>query len=198
MLLIIFSIFIGILIGIVAGILPGLHPNNTIPMILSLSFLFGPLPTAIILVTSGIVNCFINFIPSILLGAPEDSSVLGVLPGHKLLLEGRGYEAVKLCVIGSFYGIIFSVLTLPFFIIFIPFLYKTIRPYIHWLLIIVIGYLILNEKKKGIATFVFIISGILGFIVLNNFSDSALFPLLTGLFGLPILLVSIFQKNKTS
>ena len=38
-------------------------------------------------------------------------------------------------------------------------------------------------------------SGFLGLIVLNNFADSALFPLLTGLFGLPMLLMSIFQKT---
>ena len=69
------ALLIGIIFGVVAGLLPGLHPNNTIPIILGMSFLFGPLPTAVILVTSGVINSFVNFIPSILLGAPEESTV---------------------------------------------------------------------------------------------------------------------------
>jgi putative membrane protein len=191
------SLLIGIVFGIVAGLLPGLHPNNTIPMILGMSFIFGPLATAVILVTSGVANSFINFIPSILLGAPEESTALGVLPGHKLLLEGRGYEAIKLCVVGSLGGVLFSVLTLPLFVFLIPPLYEIIRSHVHWLLIAVIGYMILSEKGKNklLGLFVFLLSGFLGLVVLNNYADSALFPLLTGLFGLPMLLMSIFQKT---
>ncbi len=198
MLWILFSLLIGIIFGVVAGLLPGLHPNNTIPIILGMSFLFGPLPTAIILVSSGVINSFTNFIPSILLGAPEESTVLGVLPGHKLLLEGRGFEAVKLCVLGSLGGVLFAVLTLPLFVFLIPSLYEIIRPHVHWLLIAVIGYLILEEKGKNkfLALGIFILSGVLGLIILNNFGDFALFPLLTGLFGLPMILISMFQKTK--
>ena len=196
--MILLALLIGIIFGVVAGLLPGLHPNNTIPIILGLSFIFGPLPTAIILVSSGVINSFINFIPSILLGAPEESTILGVLPGHKLLLEGRGFEAIKLCVVGSLGGILFAILTLPVFVFLIPNLYELIRPHVHWLLIAVIGYLILEEKGKNklYALGVFAISGILGLIVLNNFGDFALFPLLTGLFGMPMILMSIFQKTK--
>lgn len=197
MLDLILSLLIGIVFGIVAGLLPGLHPNNTIPMILGMSFLFGPLSTAVILVTSGVANSFINFIPSILLGAPEDSTALGVLPGHRLLMEGRGYEAIKLCVMGSLGGVLFSVITLPLFVYTIPPLYEAIRPHVHWLLIAVIGYMVLSErgKNKFLGLFVFLLSGFLGLVVLNNFADSALFPLLTGLFGLPMLLMSIFEKT---
>ncbi|MEM5872528.1 MAG: tripartite tricarboxylate transporter permease, partial [Candidatus Aenigmatarchaeota archaeon] len=190
------ALAIGIILGLLAGLLPGLHPNNTIPIIVGLSFLFGPLPAAIILLTSGVVNSFVNFIPSILLGAPEDSSALGVLPGHKLLLQGRGYEAIKLCVVGCFGGVLFSMLTLPFFTIFIPSLYNYLRPNVHWLLIFVVVYMILIDSKKFFSFIIFISSGLVGLIVLNNFSDSMLFPLLTGFFGLPMLLISIFEKTK--
>jgi len=191
------AFLIGVIIGVLAGLLPGLHPNNIIPIILSLSFLFGPLPTAIILLTSGVVNSFVSFIPSILLGAPEDSTVLGILPGHKLLLEGRGFEAIKLCVTGCFGGILFSILTLPLFAFFVPTLYNFLRPIVQWILIFVVAYMILSErgKNKIYSLLIFTISGILGLLVLNNFSDSMLFPLLTGMFGLPMLLLSIFEKS---
>jgi putative membrane protein len=189
---------IGMILGIIAGLLPGLHPNNTVPIILGLSFLFGPLPAAIILLSSGVVNSFISFIPSILLGAPEDSNVLGVLPGHKLLLQGRGYEAIKLCVTGCFGGILFSILILPLFALLIPSMYSFLRPNVQWLLIFVVVYMLLSEngKNKIYSLIIFIVSGVLGLIVLNNLSDSMLFPLLTGLFGLPMLLLSIFEKSK--
>ncbi len=192
------ALFVGIVFGIVAGLLPGLHPNNTIPIILGMEFIFGPLATSIILVSSGVVNSFINFIPSVLLGAPEESTVLSVLPGHKLLLEGRGYEAIKLSVIGCLGGVVFSVLTLPFFAIFIPALYGVIRYQVHWLLIIVIGYMVLNENRKNrfYGLSIFLLSGILGLVVLNNYPDSSLFPLLTGLFGIPSLIIAINEKTK--
>jgi len=188
----------GILLGVIAGLLPGLHPNNVVPIILGISFLFGPLPSAIILVSCGVINTFIAFIPSILLGAPEDSTVLGVLPGHKLLLQGRGFEAIKLCVIGCFGGVLFSILTLPLFVFFITSLYNLIRPNVQWILIFVVSYMVLSEKGKNkfYSLLIFITSGVLGLLVLNNLSDSMLFPLLTGLFGFPMLLLSIFEKSK--
>jgi putative membrane protein len=198
MLELLFAFILGVLIGTVAGLLPGLHPNNTVPIVLGLSFLFGPLPSAIILVTTGVVNSFIAFIPSILLGAPEDSTALGVLPGHKLLLQGRGFEAIKLCITGCFGGVLFSTLSLPLFVFAVPTLYNFIRPNVHWILIAVVSYMILSEKgrDKIYSLFVFILSGVLGLLVLNNLSDSMLFPLLSGLFGLPMLLLSIFEKTK--
>lgn len=188
----------GILLGVVAGLLPGLHPNNTVPIILGISFLFGPLPSAIILVTSGVVNSFIAFIPSILLGAPDDSTALGVLPGHKLLLQGRGYEAIKLCVTGCFGGVLISIFSLPLFALIVPTLYNFIRPNVHWVLITIVFYMMISERgrNKIYSLFVFLLSGFLGLLVLNNLPDSMLFPLLTGLFGLPMLLLSIFEKSK--
>ena len=189
---------LGMLIGVIAGLLPGLHPNNVVPIILGLSFLFGPLPSAVILVTCGVVNSFVSFIPSILLGAPEDSTILGILPGHKLLLQGRGYEAIKLCISGCFGGVLFSVLTLPLFAFIVPSLYNFIRPNVQWILIFVVVYMLSSErgKNKLYSFLIFVLSGLLGLMVLNNLPDSMLFPLLTGLFGLPMLLLSIFEKSK--
>ena len=191
-----FALGFGILFGVVAGLMPGLHPNNTIPIILGMSFLFDPLSAAIVLVSSGIINIFINFIPSILLGAPEDGTVLSVLPGHKLLMEGRGFEAIKLSVIGGLGGIIFSIAILPVFALTIPSFYELIRPHIHLILIPAVAWMIFTEKKYGkiFALITFFASGFLGLMVLD-YSDAALFPLLSGLFGLPTLLIAIWSKT---
>ncbi len=200
MLELLLALLFGIVLGTVCGLLPGLHPNNTIPIILGLSFLFPPLSAAIVLISAGIVNSFVAFIPSILLGATEGENALSVLPGHRLLLQGRGYEALKLTAIGGFASVLFALLTLPVFVLIVPKLYFLIRPNIHFLLIFVVAYMIFSEKGKGkfYAFVVFALSGIFGYTVLDilDAGNEILFPLLAGLFGLPLLLLSI--KNKTA
>lgn len=187
------AVVIGVLFGALAGLLPGLHPNTLIPVLLGASFLFDPLTAAVVLVVAGVVNNFVNFIPSILLGAPEESTALSVLPGHRLLLEGRGHEAVKLAVTGGLGATITAVLLLPLFIAFVPSLYAASRPYIGWLLCAVLFYMIATERKlKSVlfASLTVLMSGLLGILILNGFSDAMLFPMLSGLFGIPMLLLS--------
>lgn len=193
---IILGLCLGTLLGLAAGLLPGIHPNSLIPILLGMSFFLDPFSIAVALVTTGIVNSFVNFIPSILFGAPEDASALSVLPGHRLLLQGRGYEAIKLTVVGGLGSVLFVMASLPLFVMFVPQIYSLIRPKIHLLLILVVSYMIITEKGKGkvFALAVFLLSGMLGKVVLD--SGDYLFPLLSGLFGMPLLLLSI--KNKTS
>lgn len=132
------------------------------------------------------------------MGAPEDSTALGVLPGHKLLLEGRGFEAIKLTVIGSLGGMIFGLATLPVLFFIMPLLYGYVKPFTPWLLIAVVSYMIISEngwKEKAFALIVVLLSGFLGMVVLD-YSDIMIFPLLSGLFGLPLLLIALFEKTK--
>ncbi len=190
---ILLALLVGVCIGIACGLIPGLHPNTTIPLILSLSFLFRPLEAAVILVTAGVVNSFVNYIPSILLGAPESENSLSVLPGHRMFLKGRGYEAIKLTVIGGLTGVFFVMATLPLLFFIIPPIYELARPNIQYLLVFVASYMLITENKRLYALAVFLLSGILGYIALS-YSDIMIFPLLSGLFGLPVL-VSSFRKE---
>jgi len=189
------ALLIGIGFGVIAGLIPGIHPNTMIPLLAGLVFIFDPFTVAIILIASGVVNSFVSMIPAVLLGAPEDGEILSVLPGHRLLLEGRGYEAIKLTVVGSLGGMLFGLATLPVFAITIPPVYNFISPFVHILLLVVVSYMILTDKNKPIALFLVLISGALGFAVLN-FSDNMIFPLLSGLFGLPLLILSVVTKSK--
>lgn len=195
---ILLALIIGVLFGILSGLLPGLHPNSLIPVLLGLSFLFDPLSICIILITAGVINSFLNYIPSVLLGAPESDNSLSALPGHRLLLQGRGYEAIKLTAIGGLGSILFAIVTLPIFAIVFPVIYSFLRPKIHLLLILVLCYMILTErgtKQKFYGFLVFALSGILGMVVLD-WSNETIFPLLSGLFGLPLLFMSIKDKTK--
>ncbi|MGC8812131.1 MAG: tripartite tricarboxylate transporter permease [Candidatus Aenigmatarchaeota archaeon] len=192
---------LGIVFGIVCGLVPGFHVNLVIPIILSLSFLVqNPYLLAVLIVSTSISEIFMNFIPSIFLGAPDEDTSLSVLPGHRLLLEGRGYEAVRLTVLG---GVLSLILSLAFITIFgsaFVYLYEISRPYVHYLIAFVLILMIVSEKKlKKIFSAILIIflSGLLGIITLNSSlvsQQNVLFPILTGLFGLSTIILSLTER----
>ena len=88
---ILISIFIGILIGIFTGLCPGIHVNMVSVILITLSpvllTIAPPLALAAFIISLGITHSFLDTIPSIFLGAPDEDKVFSVLPGHKMLLE---------------------------------------------------------------------------------------------------------------
>jgi putative membrane protein len=191
----------GIALGILTGLLPGLHPNTVFVLVLSLAVFFTGFPvicTLVFIVSLSVSNVFLDFIPSILFGAPDPDSCLSVLPGHQMLMDGRGYEAVFLSTIGGLGAVLLTLLTLPILLFSIPFIYSQIYPFIHVLLILVIGWMVWTERGSGKlwAALIFLFTGIFGMITLNTLSDFALFPALTGLFGFSGLIVSFYGKSR--
>lgn len=198
------AILLGISAGIITGLIPGIHVNLISLILLSLSAYFlgftSPLVLSCFIISMAVTHTFLDSIPSIFLGAPDADMALGVLPGHKLLLEGKGFEAVKLTVIGSLLALIATIIIIPFMIPLVPLIYKFIQPFMGYILLFVVTYIILIEKKyskKFYSLIIFILSGSLGLTVLNwpNFKQP-LFPMLTGLFGISTLLISLQQKSR--
>lgn len=195
------ALVLGIIAGTFTGLAPGIHINLVALMLLiSSPFLLlytAPVVLACFIVSMSISHTFLDFITGIFLGAPEESTALSVLPGHQLLLQGKGYEAVKLTTFGCFLGLIILILLMPLTLIFLPIVYSYIKIGIPFMLIAASLFLIFKEEKKFWALFLFLLSGILGMAVLNlEVIRQPLFPLLTGLFGTSMLLTSISQKTK--
>ena len=67
-----------------------------------------------------------DFIPSIFLGAPDEDSLLSILPGHKLLLRGRGYFAIIFTLYGSLTALPIIILFTPIFLFLLPKFYPSI------------------------------------------------------------------------
>ncbi len=198
-------ILAGIITGTFAGLMPGIHPNNLILILLGLLPLllnFFPVQAVVALIVSMVIsNAITGFIPSVLLGAPEESTALSVLPGHKLLLEGKGLEAIYLSLIGGIGVIILSILLLPFLIKLLPVFYASIKHYIAWILIAVVITMVATERKfkKFWGLVVFLLSGFLGLIILNSTMlqpQFLFFPLFTGLFGISTMMISLNEKVK--
>ena len=196
------AIILGLIFGIITGLLPGLHPNTVVVGLLAISpFLLSftsPISLAVFITTVATVNTFTDAIPSTYLGAPEESTALGILPMHRFLLEGKGHEAIVLTVIGGIFSLILSILLV------IPLVYtlKTIYPFLQktivYLLIFSVIYLLFREKKsRFLAIMVFLLSGTLGMLTLNFPNlEQPLFPLFSGLFGISTLLISINSQSK--
>jgi putative membrane protein len=193
---------LGIMAGIFTGLIPGMHINLvSILLVSSSAYLlnFVSLPSlGVFIISMAIAHTFLNVLPAIFLGAPDADTALGVLPGHKLLLKGMGYEAVKLTVIGSLFSLILAVSLIPLLIIIVPKIYQNLQPHIGWILFVVVIYMMLVEKgldKKFWAFTVFLMAGILGILVLTMPNlKQPLFPMLSGLFGISMLIVSLSNK----
>jgi putative membrane protein len=197
---IIISIFLGIITGIITGLIPGVHINligTVLLFVLTNLFLeINPLYLSIFIVCLSISNIFIEFIPSIFLGCPDTENQLSILPGHEMLKQGRGYEAVKLTSLGAVYGaIILLLLFIPFSFILSK-IYPLLSPLMFWILFSVFVILILLDKKRILSIFIFLISGLLGILILNLEINEPLLPLFTGLFGCSTLIISLKDKIK--
>ncbi len=215
---------LGILLGTLTGLIPGFHPNNVAFILLSLAPVIVAEPhfltdfvspdmllilIAATILAASVAHTFLSFIPAAFFGAPEGDTALALLPAHRLLLEGRAYEATVLSVIGSFGAVIFSFLFfIPFYFLFSSLhFYEIIRGLMLYLLIGISALLILTESFSErmevyqailLSFFVFLLSGLFGYVILNMpvhapffFRSTMLFPALTGLFGLSTILFSL-------
>ncbi len=200
MILILGALICGILFGIITGLTPGIHVNLISATLVSLSPTLLPiagfLPLACFIVAMATTHSFLDALPSVFLGAPEAATALGVLPGHRYLLKGNGLMAVKLTIIGSLGSL---VLAGGLFVLLLPLVkwgYPLIQKYIGYILLIIATFMILRDRKKLWALFIFTLSGLLGYLVLNLPTlKNPLFPLLSGLFGIATLLVSLNESN---
>ncbi len=199
---ILIAVLLGIFAGIITGLIPGVHINLISLLLVSLSGYFlgftHPLILGVFIIAMAVTHTFLDIIPSVFLGAPDADTALAVLPGHRLLLKGMGYEAVKLATIGSLLCLCSTVFIIPLLVPIVPFIYSLIQPFMGWILVVVVLFMILKETgldKKFWAIVVFFLSGILGMIVLEMPKlEQPLFGMLSGLFGISILVTSLFQK----
>ena len=194
------ALFLGVLSGIITGLVPGIHVNLVSVLLVSFSAVLltytSPLVLAVFIISLAITHTFLDAIPSIYLGAPTEGQALNVLPGHRLLMKGLGHNAIMYTVIGALGSLLLSILLFPFFIFTMDKISPLVNQIIGYLLVGIMAYMIFKEKKWLQSLVVFLLSGSLGLLVFSipNLKQP-LFPLLSGLFGLSILIESLRQKS---
>ncbi len=98
----IFFCFIGVLIGTLIGVLPGIGPVGAMSILLPITF--GISPVTAIIMLSGIYYGaqYGGSTTSILVGIPgEAASVVTMLDGHQMALQGRAGPALGIAAFGS-------------------------------------------------------------------------------------------------
>ncbi|MFB6113177.1 MAG: tripartite tricarboxylate transporter permease [Halodesulfurarchaeum sp.] len=189
----------GIVLGTISGLLPGLHVNTLAILLATVSSTVPGAPHLIgaAMIAAGVVHSFLDIVPALAIGVPDAAMAVSALPGHRLVLSGRGHEALRISAFGSGGAVLTAlVLGLP-----VTLLMERLAPilidHIGLVLGVVTTVLIATEsdalaKLGGIVSV--LSSGALGFLTLDIHAQGliqggdVLLPLLSGLFGIPILI----------
>ena len=204
------AILLGTFLGVLSGLTPGIHTNTFSAFILSysavLSRYFGREDLAIVIFVNAIVHTFLDIIPSMFLGVPDEDTAIAVLPTHELVLDGKGILATSISAYSSLLSFLISLPIFAVFLLVLPDLKSGLSEITPFLLLAVSIAMIAGEKgeifggslsvwrKRALATLIFLLSGLLGFYSFDK-GDMILLPILTGLFSSPTLLISAFNKS---
>ncbi len=218
LLLILLMSIAGALLGTFTGLVPGIHVNTLATVLLtSYPALYvvvsgfaepGTVPVLIsaCIMSASVVHSFMDFIPSVFIGAPDADEALTMLPGHRMLMNGEGMAAVRAAAIGSAVGALSAMaLAIPIQYIMLNGAAEIMDHITLYVVLFVSVVIIFSAEKfngKILALLLFIISGALGVVcdmnILSNGlfgKGTLLFPLLSGLFGVPPLLRSVGNKG---
>ena len=197
--------FIGILIGTTTGMIPGIHVNTAGAILFaSSSFLLSqvsPEFLCVLMVSMSIAHALIEFVPSMLLGVPQEGTATSILPGHRMVLQGRSKEVIRIVSVGGFGAIIVTIILLPLFAIALPFLHDVSKPYTWIILLVASVYLTYKLTSTTIdflwSSLLFILSGILGWIIFQTPIPSGISLMCTfsGLFGISTILFSLNDSS---
>ncbi|HPG00184.1 MAG TPA: tripartite tricarboxylate transporter permease [Kiritimatiellia bacterium] len=228
-LMVLTAALVGTALSCLISVLPALHAYNILgALAVSVYWMEAHginLPPQIFLpLMAGVIVgwSMLNTIPSILLGAPDESAMFTVLPGQKYLMSGRGFEGTMITGVGGLAGVFFLVFVVgPFAPRFLPVVQSVLRPHMHWILWVIITYILMSEWPKGgnwgpagLAKFLdawrslgaglatFFLSAFLGFILLYRspvaveMAFQNIMPAFVGLFAVPWCLVNLISAAR--
>jgi len=180
---------LGLLLGTFTGITPGIHVNTLASM------LRGAGLGSVVLFSMGLTHTFLDVVPSTFLGVPDEGTALGVLPAHRLVLSGKGLEVVRIALVSSFLAVLFFIPLIPLYLL-LALLYEPV--FGKFAVLLLIALLILTERgvKRLYALFVVLLSGLLGLLILSLPLNEPFYALLTGLFGVPVMVSSLVAGTR--
>jgi putative membrane protein len=189
----------GVALGTCSGLTPGLHANS---LALGLAAVAPGLPgpsvaVAGAMLAAGVVHTFLDAVPALALGVPDPAMAAGALPGHRLVLAGRGREALRLSALGSGLAVALAVpAAVPVTAVVLG-NRGTLTAWLPAILAGVVVVLIATESTPAAAgggAVAFLASAGLGSVALSANPTGPLpvggplTPLFAGLFGAPVLL----------
>ena len=185
--------------------IPGIHVNTAGAILFAtstflLTFL-SPEFLCVIMVAMSIAHALIEFVPSMLLGVPQEGTATSILPGHRMVLQGRSKEVIRIVSVGGFGAIIITILMLPIFAIALPIMHDITKPFTWMILLFASIYLTykLTSTTRDLmwSLLLFLLSGILGWITFQTpiSSGVSLMCTFSGLFGISTILFSLNDSS---
>lgn len=194
---ILLSFFIGTALGIITGIIPGIHSNLAATAIAAfIGTKLSDERIAVLIISMGVAHSITDNLPSIFLGMPDTEKIMSALPSHKMLFNGKGMDALILSVAGTLFGTIVSIALLPLTVLLFSFIYWKIKWAMAYILLILLTMLIMGQEKKFVSLLVILFTGIFGIAVFRTNINEPLLPMLSGLFGVSALALTVKNKNK--
>ena len=219
LLMIFYVCLIGAMIGSFSGLVPGIHVNTLAAIILAFNGTleslvsnivpdhYAPIMLACMVVSAAVVHSATDFVPSIFFGVPDPENTLNIMPGHKMLLEGHGMVAIRCAAIGSIVGAFTSIaLSVPMYHLLSNGLGHYLDSLTIGILVSVLALMVFKERKghRILGLALICTSGALGCITMSmelpftnifGMEPESMFPMLSGLFGIPALLISSPSGN---
>lgn len=139
---------IGIGLGTLSGLTPGLYANNfALILAAGVPAVPGPPPLMVgtAMLAAGVVHTFLDIVPAVALGVPDAKMAATALPGHRLVIDAPGHEALRLSAAGSGLAVVFAVpLAMPVTEAIVR-VYPLLRPHLSILLVLLAGFLVITE-----------------------------------------------------
>lgn len=196
------AIAVGVALGTISGLTPGIHANTFALGLASIAAAVPGPPRLVgaAMLAAGTTHTFLDVVPAMALGVPDPAMAASALPSHRLVIEGRGREALRLSALGSGAAVVLAVpLAVPITLGMVR-LYPALRAHLSAVLVLVAVALVVSESGHAArigAALALVASGGLGAVTLPVAPDgvlsvgSMLMPLFAGLFGAPVLIESI-------
>ena len=215
--------FAGVLFGSLISWIPGFHIFNIMALLVAVFGVGELMPVQafpFFAIGAIVAYAFVSAISSVYFSVADESAVFLLFPTQRYLLLGRGHEAVLLYLIGAVAGTLVLVLGALFvFPKVLPPIYQATSPYITYFLVAIVVFMFMSEWPMegdrgktplqrlwlawrqilgGIA--VFLLSGILGFAVMNTnllpttSAYTRLTPMFIGFFGMSWVLLNILSN----
>lgn len=189
----------GTALGSISGLVPGLHANNFALLLASVipALAIDPLLGGVAMLAAGVTHTFLNAVPALAIGVPDAEMAVTALPGHRLVMAGRGQEALRLSALGSAIAVVVALpLAVPItagMSVAYPYVIDRIE---YLIAAVAIGLLAAEPtiRRRLVGAITFGLSSGLGLWTLDLDPNAPLeaggmlAPLFAGLFGAPLLL----------
>lgn len=186
-----------------SGIIPGFSSKNLSTFLIAYGLISSDYNLAATALAIEISSAFFEFLSPMIFKIGNDATSLAIDPAFSVLTEESFSRAVGLVAAGGLVGVIISLPVLAFAENIYPIVYASLKPLIGWILMLVCAYMVSIERgwrKKIFAAAIFLLAGLLGFLVKDSgfvSSDYYLIPIFIGLYGFSSIISRKYDKSES-